>query len=175
MLSQHIPAITDPATTADWELKFDAIAQGKTKWLDVLSEFVFATAGYLDILRDTADPAAAAAARDDARPPSPAMVKAAETIARVKSVPLPPDALKSFAACKAFLDAHPRDPAPDGATAPPPAGERPPSQKQIDFATKLATENEVKLPAAVMKSAQACSEFIEKQLAKKKKGAAKKH
>ena len=175
LLSQHIPAITDPATTADWELKFDAIAQGKTKWLDVLSEFVFATAGYLDILRDTADPAAAAAARDDARPPSPAMVKAAETIARVKSVPLPPDALKSFAACKAFLDAHPRDPAPDGATAPPPAGERPPSQKQIDFATKLATENEVKLPAAVMKSAQACSEFIEKQLAKKKKGAAKKH
>ena len=160
LLSNHIPAITDPATTADWELKFDEIAQGKAKWLDVLSGFVFTTAEYLDVLRGTADPEATAAARDQARPPSPAMIKAVETIARIKSIPVPPEALTSFTACKAFLDAHPRDPAP--------AAERPPSEKQIDFAKKLAADHDTKIPTAVMKSAKACSEFIDKMMKKSK-------
>ena len=105
-------------------------------------------------------PAIAAAAGP--RPPSQAMLKAAEARAQEKGIALPPAASRDIAACKAFLDANPR------------SGEssalRPASEAQLSLARRIASEKNVALPEGL--DARAISKWIDDRIGKREgKGA----
>lgn len=90
------------------------------------------------------------------RPPSEAMLKAAVARAAERNVVLPPEAARDGAACKAFLDAHPRE---EGA-----AVSRPPSEAQVGFARKIAGEKRIELPDGL--DSKSLSAWIDKHISR---------
>lgn len=92
-------------------------------------------------------------------PPSEKQVQFAERISGEIGKPIPAEARASSKALSAWIDTH----KPKGGSGGGGAG-RPPSEKQISFATKLAEENNVPLPDTVKKDMRACSEFIDKMM-----------
>lgn len=95
-------------------------------------------------------------------PPSDNKLGLAESLAQRMGVELPQEARVSWRACNAFIDGN-------IASAPPPAGVTPkaPSEKQIAFVERLATEKGIQPPANYRESSWACSKFIDAHAVKK--------
>ena len=100
------------------------------------------------------------------RPPTPAMKRFADSIAREKGVKPPPGYATSGSICRAFLDQH----APKKADAeiPGASGSKPASPAQILFAEKLAQEKGVVIPDEAKASSAAMSMSIDSNQVKKR-------
>ena len=90
----------------------------------------------------------------DRMPPSKKQIKVAEDIAARAGVTVPEAARRQRDACSAFIEQHGT---PRAST---PAAERPPSDKQLRFAEKLAGQAGVEVPADARQNAAGCSKFI---------------
>ena len=108
----------------------------------------------------------AAMAKAPARPPSEKQLSFARQIAEDLGVDLPAAAETDGRACSAFIDKHKSKGGTGGKGRPGAGGgkDRAPSDKQIQFAEKLASENGFDLPEAARKSMSACSEFINQHM-----------
>jgi DNA topoisomerase-3 len=105
-LYQTAPTMIDPGMTAVWEHRLDQVAQGELT-AEAFVDEIAAEVGRL-------------VARLRSSPPSPAFGQAAPTAKMIDAVlatqratgqPPPATWRTDFAACKAYLDAHPRSPA----------------------------------------------------------------
>jgi DNA topoisomerase-3 len=118
------------------------------------------------------------------RPPSEAMRRFAQALARERGIECPPEVVTDFVACKAFLDeqapqrtrsggaerrsaAHRRRPPADSprinaTTAESAAGgDRKPTEPMLRFARRLARERGVAIPPGVLDSFQRCKAFLD--------------
>jgi DNA topoisomerase-3 len=111
------------------------------------------------------------------RPPSAAMLRFAQALARERGVECRPEIAADYAACKAFLDEYaPRkaneDAAKDRNTGrkgrrTPVAwtgnadGDRKPTDPMIEFARRLARERSLEIPPGVLDSFQRCKAFLD--------------
>jgi DNA topoisomerase III len=97
---------------------------------------------------------------DDAgvRPPTPAMKRFADSVARQKGIRPPVGYTKSGSICRAFLDQH----APKKAGSEPPVelGSKPASPAQILFAEKIAQEKGIVIPGETKASSVVMSAWI---------------
>lgn len=156
--------LTSPELTAVWE---DFLAQICEQQDDAAAckmrdQFVARQTDVVEnIIRkmmSTLSPGERLSARgsDGGNKPTPAMLQAAKSIASRTGITLNKGVLSSFDQTKAFLDEHMAKKDANGSYAP--------SEKQIEFARKLAEllPDDEPLPAAVLTDSKACSEFIEK-------------
>jgi len=107
--------------------------------------------------------------------PSEKQLAFARTLAGERNEPLPEGIADDWRVCRDFIDRMLKMPRPAGA---PGGGQggggggggggtRPPSDKQIAFARKLAAERQTEVPETALKDGRACSTFIDEMLAKK--------
>ncbi len=108
--------------------------------------------------------------------PSEKQLAFARTLAAERNEPLPEGIDGDWRICRDFIDRMLKTPRPAGAPGGAPqasggggggGGARPPSDKQIAFARKLAAERQAEVPEAALKDGRACSTFIDEMLAKK--------
>lgn len=167
------PAYGDPVGRAMFEADLAEIGRATTR-ADALARadrFRARTRARLDALIDAIGraevvsldpglipPGANPAARGEARPPTPAMVAFAVSLAARKGVPLPRGCKSSLARCRAFLDAHagPRPEARDGVGA-----ERAPSAAMLAYARRLAEDRGLACPPEVETRFDACRRFLD--------------
>ena len=97
------PDMIDPGKTAVWEHRLDQVLAGALSADAFVTEVAADVDRLLKIIARTKSSAAFGVAK-----PSEKMVKAALAIQKATRSPPPPDFRISFAACKAYLDAHPR-------------------------------------------------------------------
>jgi DNA topoisomerase-3 len=93
------------------------------------------------------------------RPPTPAMKRFADSIARQKGIKPPPGYTKSGSICRTFLDQHAPRKAVGETTGE--LGPKPPSSTQMLFAQKCAQEKGIVIPDEVKASSAAMSGWIE--------------
>jgi len=109
-------------------------------------------------------PVLVAAVNGDAggRPPTPAMKRFADSVARQKGIKPPPGYTKSGSICRAFLDRH--APKKAGGERLGYTGSKPPSPAQVSFAEKIAREKGIVIPDETMASSAAVSAWIASNL-----------
>jgi DNA topoisomerase-3 len=140
---------------------------------------------------------AASGSGDSARPPTEAMLRFAQSLARENGIDsLPSEVVADFSTCKAFLDEHARNKPGAGEgkpkrssghgskgrkkTARPPVSvdesstprsrngdERKPTDPMVRFARKLAQERGVAIPPGVLDSFQRCKEFLDQHASRR--------
>ena len=98
----------------------------------------------------------------EGRPPTPAMKRFADSVARQKGLRPPAGYIKSQSICRAFLDQY----APNKADGDPPGelGSKPASPAQTLFAEKIARERGIVIPNETKASSAAMSAWIEAHL-----------
>jgi len=102
ILHKVAPSLVDPGTTAVWESRIDGILTGGTTLDAFVSEVAAETERLIGVLRQCEPTAAFGTAA-----PSEKMIKAVMAVAKRTGTPPPSTFRTDFAACKAFLDAHP--------------------------------------------------------------------
>ena len=164
-LEQADPSLVDPGLTAQLECLLDEVLIGKQPMIGAIDAVCDVAQRIIGKLKDGAALGgppllgAANAGGAGSRPPTPAMKRFAESLARAKGVEPPPGFATSGAICRAFLDRHARkdaDPESSGAS-----GSRPASPAQIGFAEKLAQEKGVVIPDEAKASSAALSPWID--------------
>jgi DNA topoisomerase III len=179
VLKQADPALVDPGVTAQLECLLDDVVVGEQEMVGAIDAVCDVTQRIIGKLKEgspTGGPPLLGAAFGGAaseRPPTPAMKRFADSIARQKRIKPPPGYTKSGSICRAFLQQHaPKKAA--GET----AGEHGPkaaSPAQVLFADKIAQENGGVIPDEAKASSAAISAWIESnQSAKPSKGRRKK-
>ena len=108
------------------------------------------------------------------RPPSDKQLALAERLASENGFDLPENAKSDMKACSAFIDAHMKGGKGKNGSGTGMAG-RPPSDKQLALAERLASENGFDLPENAKSDMKACSAFIDAHMGggKKKTGASR--
>ena len=94
-------------------------------------------------------------------PPSEKQVEFAERISGSIGKPIPPGARENAKELSAWIDANKPKSGSGGGNG---GAGRAPSEKQLAFAGKLATEHGVEMPAAARNDMKACSEFIDRMM-----------
>lgn len=140
--------LVDPGATARLEDQLNAIYRGQAEASTVISEGIERITRLASALVEASANGQSTAMNNVSRPPSLAMINAAKAKAKRDGVKLPKDAVISFDACRAFLGPM-RE-----------AGKRP-SEKQIEFARKLAEANGSKLPDELLCDSRKLSDWIE--------------
>jgi hypothetical protein len=141
VLKQADPSLVDPGLTAQLECLLDEVVIGKQKVIGAIDAVCDVAQRIIGKLQEGVaiggPPLLGAAIAGDAgsRPPTRAMKRFADRIAREKGVKPPPGYATTGSICRAFLNQH----APRKADAgiPVAAGPKPASPKQILFAEKL--------------------------------------
>ncbi|MDG1470299.1 MAG: DNA topoisomerase, partial [Ascidiaceihabitans sp.] len=178
VLQQTDPALVDPGVTAQLECLLDDVVVGK-------QEMVSAIDAVCDVARriigkivesppDGVSPllGTSSGGATDGRPPTPAMKRFADGLARQKGIKPPAGYTKSGSVCRAFLEQHaPKKAAGvDGKTNGDP-GAKPVSSAQFSFAETIAREQGVAIPDEAKASSATMSVWIDKnQSAKPNKG-----
>src|SRR5439155_12419607 len=168
VLKQADPALVDPGVTAQLECLLDEVVIGKQEMVGAIDAVCDVAQRIIGKLKDGTSgegpPLLGAAVNGDAgdRPPTPAMKRFADSVARQKGIKPPPGYTKSRSICRTFLDRH----APKGAGSEPPGETRPkpPSPAQMSFAEKIAQEKGIVIPDETMASSVAVSAWIESHL-----------
>ncbi len=177
-LREADPDLVDPGVTARMECLLDDVVVGRqemVKAIDAVCEVAQRIIGKLSsgtppvliALPGTSSSGAASSggrggAGFAARPPTPAMKRFAESLARQKGLTLPEGYGTSGVACRAFLDQHaPDKPEATGAASTSP---RMPSEAQLRFAQSLAERNEAAIPEEALLSSRGLSAWIDAQL-----------
>lgn len=172
------PDLVDPGVTARMECLLDDVVVGRQQMvsaIDAVCEVAQRIIGKLsngtpplpvDAMRAALPGGTASAGRGGAgfaaRPPTPAMKRFAESLARQKGLTLPEDYGTSGVSCRAFLDQHAPDKAEAAGTAP--TSPRMPSEAQLRFAQSLAERNEIAIPEDALASSRGLSAWIDVQL-----------
>jgi DNA topoisomerase III len=168
VLKQADPALVDPGVTAQLECLLDEVVIGKQEMVGAIDAVCDVARRIIGKLKDGAaaggPPLLGAAVNCGAgdRPPTPAMKRFADSVARQKGIKAPAGYTKSGSICRAFLDRHASKKAggePPGAT-----GSKPPSPAQMSFAEKIAREKGIVIPDETMASSSAVSAWIASNL-----------
>ncbi len=112
VLERADPALVDPGVTAQMERLLDDVLVGRQEMVGAIDAVCDQAARIIGRLTEGAAsgsaPLLAPAARGagDARPPTPAMKRLADSLARRKGIRPPAGYTKSGAVCRAFLDQH---------------------------------------------------------------------
>jgi DNA topoisomerase III len=168
VLKQADPALVDPGLTAQLECLLDEVVIGKQEVIGAIDAVCDVAQRIIGKLKDGAAagvaPVLGTAVNGGAggRPPTPAMKRFADIVARQKGVTPPPGYTQSGSICRAFLDRH----APKKAGGEPPgeSGSKPPSPAQISFAEKIAREKRIVIPDGSMATSAALSAWIASKL-----------
>jgi DNA topoisomerase III len=165
VLKQVDPALVDPGVTAQMECLLDDVVVGKQEMVGAIDAVCDVAKRIIGKLKDGAAAGgppllgAAVGGGPDGRPPTPAMKRFADSIARQKHIKPPPGYVKSGAICRAFLDQHtPKKAA--GATAAE-LGPKPVSPAQMLYAIKVAQAKGIVIPHEVKASSAAMSAWID--------------
>src|SRR5262252_1196606 len=168
VLKQADPALVDPGVTAELECLLDDVVVGKQEMVgaidavcDVAQRIIGklsegATAGGPSLLRGVIGGDAGV------RPPTPAMKRFADSVARQKGIKPPAGYTKSGTICRAFLDQHARkkaDGEPRGELGPKPA-----SPAQMSLAENIALERGIVIPDETKANSAAMSAWIRTHL-----------
>jgi DNA topoisomerase-3 len=169
VLKQADPALVDPGVTAQLECLLDEVVIGKQEMVGAIDAVCDVAQRIIGKLKDGASAGGppllgAAVGGGDAggRPPTPAMKRFANSIARQKRIKPPPGYSKSGSICRAFLDQH----APQKAEVETSGelGSRPASLAQMLFAEKIARERGIVIPDETKASSAAVSTWIASNL-----------
>ena len=166
ILKQADPSLVDPGLTAQLECLLDEVVIGKQQMIGAIDAVCDVAQRIIGKLQEGAaargPPLLGAAG---SRPPTPAMKRFADSIAREKGVKPPPGYATSGLICRAFLNQH----APKKADTKIPGapGSKPASPAQILFAEKLAQEKDIVIPDEAKASAAAMSTWIDSNQVKK--------
>lgn len=153
-LNAVCPNVVDPGRTAAWESLFEFVEKGRLSAEDAVEKILASTR--TEISRIVARKGEVEIETGGKSKPSPAMVKAAKSIAERMGISLPRGASSDNASCRKFLDEHmpKREP---GA-----GGGYPPSEKQLSFAQSLADATKSEIPEAAITDSKALSAWIDK-------------
>jgi DNA topoisomerase III len=168
ILKQADPALVDPGVTAQLECLLDEVVIGKQKMVGAIDAVCEVAQRIIGKLKDGASaggpPLLGAAVGGDAggRPPTAAMKRFVDNIARQKGIKPPPGYTKSGSSCRAFLDQH----APQKADAETSKelGSKPASPAQMLFAEKIARERGIVIPDETKANSAAVSAWIKSNL-----------
>jgi DNA topoisomerase-3 len=164
VLKQADPALVDPGVTAQLECLLDDVVVGKQEMVGAIDAVCDVAQRIIGKLTEGAaaggPPLLGKVLGGDAgaRPPTPAMKRFADSIARQKGIKPPPGYTTSGSICRAFLDQHAPKKA-RGETAGEP-GSKPAKPAHMLFAAKLAQEKGLGIPGEMAGSA-AKSPWIE--------------
>ena len=172
VLQQADPALVDPGVTAQLECLLDDVVFGKQEMAGAIDAVCDVAQRIIGKLKQgtpgRTSPLLAAASgggTGGGRPPTPAMKRFADSIARQKRIKPPAGYATSGSICRAFLEQHaPRKS--DGETAGK-SNPRTPSPAQMLFAAKIAHEKGVVLPEEARASSAAMSAWIQSNQAAK--------
>jgi DNA topoisomerase-3 len=164
VLKQADPSLVDPGLTAQLECLLDEVVIGKQQMIGAIDAVCDVAQRIIGKLQEGAaagrPPLLGFAIAGDAgsRPPTPAMKRFADSIARETGVKPPPGYATSGSICRAFLNQY----APRKADGIPGAsGSKPASPAQILFAEKLAQEKGIAIPDEAKASSAAMSRWID--------------
>ena len=157
--------LVDPGLTAHLECLLDEVVIGKQQMIGAIDAVCDVAQRIIGKLQGGAaiggPPLLGAAIAGDvrSRPPTPAMNRFADSIAREKGVKPPPGYATSGSICRAFLS----QPAPKKADTeiPGASGSKPASPAQMVFAEKLAHEKGIVIPDEAKASSAAMSTWID--------------
>jgi DNA topoisomerase-3 len=165
VLKQADPALVDPGVTAQLECVLDEVVIGKQEMVGAIDAVCDVAQRIIGKLQDGAAgeglPLLCAAVNSDAgggRPPTPAMKRFADSIARQKGIKPPAGYAKSGSVCRAFLDRH--APRKDQGEAPGEKNTKPPSPAQVSFAERIARERGIDVPDEAKASSVAVTSWI---------------
>ena len=165
VLKQADPALVDPGVTAQLECLLDDVVIGKQEMVGAIDAVCDVAQRIIGKLKEGAaaggSPLLGAAVGSDAgeRPPTPAMRRFADSIARQKGIKPPPGYTKSGSICRTFLDQH--APKKAGGETAGELGPKPVSPAQMLFAEKIAQEKGIVIPDETKASAAAMFSWIE--------------
>jgi len=168
VLKQADPALVDPGVTARLECLLDEVVIGKQEMvgaIDAVCDVAQRIIGKLTEGAGTGGPSLLGAVVDsDAgiRPPTLAMKRFADSVARQKGIRPPVGYTKSGTICRAFLDQHARKKA-DGEP-PGEPGSKPASPAQMSLAEKIARERGIVIPDETKANSAAMSAWIKSHL-----------
>ena len=175
VLKQADPALVDPGVTAQLECLLDDVVVGKQEMVGAIDAVCDVAQRIIGKLKegspDGGQPLLGAAFAGSAgeRPPTPAMKRFADSIARRKRIKPPPGYTKSGSICRAFLQQH--APKKAGGETTGEHGPKMASPAQVSFAEKIAQEKGVVIPDEAKASSAAMSAWIDSnQSAKPGKG-----
>ena len=168
VLKQADPALVDPGVTAQLECLLDEVVIGKQEMVGAIDAVCDVAQRIIGKLKEDASvggpPLLGAAVNCDAggRPPTQAMKRFANSVARQKGIKPPPGYTKSGSICRAFLDQH----APKKADVETSLdiGSKPASPAQMLFAEKIAREKSIVIPDETKTSSAALSAWIASNL-----------
>jgi len=168
VLEQADPALVDPGVTAQLECSLDEVVIGKQEMvgaIDAVCDVAQRIIGKLTEGAGAGGPSLlGGVVGGDAgvRPPTPAMKRFADSVARQKGIKPPAGYTKSGSICRAFLDRH--APKKAGGERLGETGSKTPSPAQVSFAEKIAREKGIVIPDETMASSAAVSAWIASNL-----------
>ena len=172
VLKQADPSLVDPGLTAQLECLLDEVVIGKQEMIgaiDAVCDVAQRIIGKLQEGVAAGGPpllGAATAGGSGSRPPTPAMKRFADSIAREKGFKPPPGYATSGSICRAFLEQH--APKKAGCEVLGVSGSKPASPAQMLFAEKLALEKGIVLPDGAKASSTAIATWIDSNQVKKR-------
>ena len=164
VLKQADPALVDPGVTAQLECLLDDVVIGKQEMVGAIDAVCDVAKRIIGKLKEGAaaggPPLLGAPTGNGSggRPPTPAMKRFADSIARQKGIKPPPGYTKSGSICRAFLNQH--APKKAGGETAGELGPKPASPAQMLFAEKIAQEKGIVIPDETKASAAAMSAWI---------------
>ena len=164
VLKQADPALVDPGVTAQFECLLDDVVVGKQEMVGAIDAVCDVAERIIGKLKDGAGggpPLLGAAAGNGpgAFPPTPAMKRFADSLARQKGVKPPPSYKTSISICRKFLSEHAPKKA-GGETAGKPDS-KPVSPAQMLYAKKIAQGKGVVIPEEAKANSAAVPAWID--------------
>ena len=168
VLKQADPALVDPGLTAQLECLLDEVVIGKQEMVGAIDAVCDVAQRIIGKLTEGAGAGGPSLLNrvvgGDAgvRPPTPAMKRFADSVARQKGIRPPAGYTKSGTICRAFLDQH----APKKADDEPPGelGAKPATPAQMSLAEKIAQERGIVIPDQSKANSAAMSAWIKSHL-----------
>ena len=170
VLKQADPALVDPGVTAQLECLLDEVVIGKQEMVGAIDAVCDVAQRIIGKLTEGTSgegpPLLGAAVNRDAggRPPTPAMKRFADSVARQKGIRPPAGYTKSGTICRTFLDRHAPKKADGGGGPPGETGSKPASPAQVSFAEKIARERGIVIPDETKANSAAVSAWITSHL-----------
>ncbi len=159
ILERADPALVDPGVTAQLERLLDEVLVGRQEMMGAIDAVCAQAQRIIGRLTEGGGAGAAPlvgltkSAEGAARPPTQAMRRHVDSLARQKGLAPPPGHTRSGALCRAFLNEH----APSKGE----GGPRPPSAAQLAFAGRIAGERGVAIPEEARATSASLSAWID--------------
>ena len=176
ILKQADPALVDPGVTAQLECLLDEVVVGKQEMIGAIDAVCNVAERIIGKLKEGAavgGPAVLGAAVVNGRgtfPPTPAMKRFANSLARQKGIKPPPGYKTSISICRKFLSEH--APKKTEAETPGKVDPKPPSPAQLLYAKRIAQGKGVIIPEEAKASSSAMSAWINsnREVKRRKRG-----